>query len=373
MKPNGKQIATVASLLPALNAAFPERAEVIRASLTASVAGEHVLMLGPPGTAKSLLVRTLAGAFGSSYFELLMTRFTTPDEVFGPVKLSALQADRFSRAYEAYLPGKQTVFLDEVFKSNSAILNALLTLLNERKFHDDGVPIDVPLITCFGASNELPEGPELDALYDRFLVRVVTDYIADRDAFKSMLVAPPIAIAAHVDIEAEQNAARAVAVSDDTITALVDLRSACRAAGIIVSDRRWRQSLSLVRAAAHIDGRAATEADDLEVLEHVLWKKPDERMSVARTIQQTVNPAGAKAVEELDSARDLLARLPSRSDVDAAQFMAKVASTAQDVDQILKRLQALPAGRKVTSARAEVSKIKKQVTQLVMNEMGIAL
>ncbi len=159
--PTATSTITIAQLSQQLNAMFAERGPVIAAVLAAAVAGEHAVLFGEPGTAKSDLARMLKSAFESSYFELLMTRFTTPDEVFGPVKLSALQADRFARALGGYMACCEVVFLDEIFKANSAILNALLTILNERKFHDDGAPVDVPLVTCIAASNEMPEGPEL--------------------------------------------------------------------------------------------------------------------------------------------------------------------------------------------------------------------
>lgn len=365
----------IAQLLSELDAAFPERGDVAKALLTSAVAGQHTVMLGPPGTAKSALARSLSHAFQSSYFEVLMTRFTTPEEVFGPVKLSGLQQDKFTRATAGYLPSAEVVFLDEVFKANSAILNALLTALNERVFHDDGAPMAIPLVSCVAASNELPEGPELDALYDRFLVRVVTDYIADRDAFRGLLSAIASGVrggvAAKVDIRAEQVAAASVTVSDDTLDALVALRDACKAAGIVVSDRRWVQCLSLVRAAAHMDGRTTTEPDDLEILEHVLWRKPDERVAVARVIQSTINPAGAKAVEDLDAAREILGKLPAPGSKDPGVYMSEIGTASRDIAEILKRLDALPKGRKVDAAKAEVLKIKSEIGKRAMKAAGI--
>jgi MoxR-like ATPase len=367
--------APLAQLVAELEASFPERGDVAKALLTAAVAGEHTVMLGPPGTAKSALARSMSGAFQTSYFEVLMTRFTTPEEVFGPVKLSGLQQDRFTRATAGYLPSAEVVFLDEVFKANSAILNALLTALNERVFHDDGKPNAIPLVSCVAASNELPEGPELDALYDRFLVRVVTAYIGDRDAFRDLLAGIASGtrtnVTAKLDIRAEQLAARNVVVTDETLDALTALREACKAAGIVASDRRWVQCLSLVRAAAHLDGRTSTEADDLETLENVLWRKPDERTAVARVIQTTINPAGARAVEELDAARDLVGKLPAPGSLEPGAYMGTIGTASRDVADILKRLDALPKGRKVDAARAEVLKIKSDIAKRAMKAAGI--
>src|SRR5205085_7549867 len=146
---------------------FAERKNVIDGAVCAVLAQEHVLLLGPPGTAKSALARAIAQAFSGVYFERLLTKFSTPEELFGAVSLMALVQDRFARVVTGKLPEAEFAFVDEIFKANSAILNSLLTLVNERVFHNDGSPMRCPLVTMFGASNELPEGKELEALFDR--------------------------------------------------------------------------------------------------------------------------------------------------------------------------------------------------------------
>lgn len=365
------QTQTPKGLIGALGALFPERETVVQSLVTAAVAGQHAFMIGPPGTAKSLLARTLAASLGAnSYFELLMTRFTTPEEVFGPVKLSGLQHDRYQRQLEGYLPTAEVVMLDEIWKSSSAIVNALLTALNERVFHDDGEKKQIPLGMCLSASNELPESEELNAIYDRFLVRVQVDRIADRDSFKTMLLAPAIEPPAPLNIEAEREAASRVVVTAGTIDTLLNLRDVCHKESLYVSDRRWKQCLSLVRASAHIDGRVESDPFDLECLEHVLWNKPDERAKVAQVIQKCVSPDGAKAVKELDAAREILSKIPDES-VGLDKQLAHLTGAVKDITEIAKRVAALPAGRKVDAARAEIASIKTKIGRMAAKAAGI--
>lgn len=364
----------MAALCDALDKTFAERSTVIRALARAIVAGEHCFLLGKPGTAKSLIVRCFAQALGLSYWEYLFTRFTTPDEVFGPLSIKGLQNDQYTRATRAtYLPGAQIAFADECFKANSGILNALLTILNERVFHDDGKPTNVPLLSMVGASNELPESEsELGALYDRFLVRVETQYVQDRDAFKTMLFgARPTVPTVNVDIMAEQKAARAVTIPDDVQEALVTLRYRVRDAGLEVSDRRWIQCISLVKATAHLEGRAEATPEDLECLEDVLWRTPEERTNAARMIQEVANPTAAKVVTDLDQAEKLVADLPALDMANTTPFLAKAAGVNKDLTEIAKRLAGYPQGRKVAAAVVRVKALQKSVQRLTMKASGL--
>ncbi|MCB9665144.1 MAG: AAA family ATPase [Alphaproteobacteria bacterium] len=285
--------ARVRRLLDALDAAFLERRVQVRAVLLALLAGRHALLLGPPGTAKSLLARGLRGCFRDAvYFEYLLSRFTHPDELFGPVSIPGLKQEDYRRLTEGYLPRAHVAFLDEVFKANSAILNSLLTLVNERIFHHGRHRDDAPLIGLVGASNELPD-PEggLGALYDRFLVRVAVPPLADPDAFLAVATGavPTVAIPAEDALDLEDLAtlrsrAREVTVSAPARQVLVEAWRVAAEAGWSVSDRRWRQGVELLQVAAAAEGRSEVEPLDLLLLEPVLAPDPSRAAEVRDTL-----------------------------------------------------------------------------------------
>lgn len=367
---------SLAALVSTLGGSFYERSEAIGALVAAIVAGQHAIMLGPPGTAKSDLARSLANATGLRYWETLLTRFSTPEDVFGPVKLSALQRDTFERATDGTMVAAEVAFVDECFKANAAILNSLLTLLNERVFHNGPTSrLACPLVSCIGASNELPESAEeLGALWDRFLVRIHVGYLSERASFDGLMFgtrAPMPRVA--IDIRAEQAAASAVTMGANVGDAYWAVREACKRDGIAVSDRRWRQSLSLVRATAHLDGRTIADADDLGCLENVLWSAPDERAAIAKLVQGIVNPNAARAVQYLDDARATIEALPEVGATTKADLAAKCADANATLDEITAKLATLGSGRKIDAARAEVAKLSGNVRQRAAQAMGIKL
>src|SRR5215813_2493145 len=158
-----------------LNNAFLDKQEIIRLLIVSAIAGEHMILVGPPGTAKSALIRMFAQLVDARYFEYLLTRFTEPNELFGPVDIKQFRDGRYSRRTERMLPEAEIVFLDEIFKSNSAILNSLLGILNERRFANGADVMQVPLISLYAATNEVPNDENLAAMFDRFLLRVVSE------------------------------------------------------------------------------------------------------------------------------------------------------------------------------------------------------
>lgn len=266
----------------ALESQFLGKQETVRLMVLSVLAGEHIALIGPPGTAKSALVRTFSKLISSNYFEYLLTRFTEPNELFGPVDIPAFRQGTYRRRTEGMMPESEIVFLDEVFKSNSAILNALLTVLNERKFNNGGTVVDVPLISVFGASNEVPSDESLGAIFDRFLLRVRSEHL---DAYHFQeLVQRGVALeleklGAHAPQEpfvstreiraAMPEIARRMQVSDELMATYKSLVFQIRAEGVSLSDRRVVKLLKLMAASAYFDGRPAADTSDLFILKHV--------------------------------------------------------------------------------------------------------
>jgi len=351
---------------------FLERDELIDGALVALLAAQHVLVIGPPGTAKSMLADEVCRRLtGARYFQWLLTRFTTPEELFGAVSLKALEQDDYRRLTTHKLPEAHIAFLDEVFKASSSILNTILTLMNERRFHNGREVTAVPLLTLFAASNELPEDDELLALHDRFLLRFVVDYVGEDFRFLKMLQSRPAAVRTTLPLEALEEARAevdALRVPGEVLRAITDVRRELRAKGIVASDRRYAQAVGVLRAHAYLAGRDAVADEDVPFLEHVLWRDPAERAQVRTTIRELLRGYEDEVRVLLYQSRELREyalrtwdsrELQSRAAVEAH---TKIRNILGKVDSIV--TQARSGGRpvdRVEALRQEIAQIEREM------------
>jgi MoxR-like ATPase len=332
------------------SAALIEREAEIDLVLTALLCGEHPLLVGPPGTGKSFLLDAISRWCNVPHFDYLMTKYTDPMELFGPVDLPALKAGECKRVVSGFLPEAHFAFLDEIFKSSSAILNCLLKVMNERRFKYGMQDIACPLRMLVAASNEYPaaegDGKELGALFDRFLFRRTVRPIASR-AGRDRLLGLPVSgkappdrnlapkFSQHIspeEIDAAGAEARKTPFSPDAADGFRQILDALRKDGVTVSDRRLYKSVNAAQAFAYLNGAREVEAEHLEILAAVLWDAPGEAENkAAATVARIANPTGMKIAE---------------LEIEAAAVLDKEGAGAHEIltklEGVIKRLKALP-------------------------------
>lgn len=357
-----------------LNQIFVERQEVIRGLLVGLISGHHVLLLGPPGTAKSAIVEEVCQRVQGRYFRWLLARTSTPEELFGPVSLKALENDSYKRITTGKLPEANIAFLDEIFKSNSAVLNSLLTVLNERLFFNNGSPVQVPLELCVGASNELPEDrEELGALWDRFLLRYTVSYIRDVRSFESMLSGNRNASNTKTMLDLNMvHIARMESTQIDItqiIPNIIQIRDSLYQQGIIISDRRWKQCLDIIKANAWLEGHTIATEDDLTILTAALWVDPEQILTVKTTVLNMTNPAMREAQDLMDEGIEIYQNaLKDQSANMGIEAIAKFKRISKRLEELVKVCQA--SGKndtKIKDMLLTVSSWNKEVAEKCLN------
>lgn len=299
--------------LEILNNGLVGKEKVMKLGLLSILSGENMILVGPPGTAKSEISRRLRGILADSgsetYFEYLFTKFTTPEEIFGPLSIKQLQNDKFERNTEGYMPSSRIVFLDEIFKANSSILNTLLTILNERVFHNGLKREKTPLISLIGASNELPfENDELTALYDRFLIRAVVGYVSDDeieellDIKETEMEIPAEIKFTESDLNEIRNESEKVRVTSGIKRTVMQIRQEYNKIFAednheIISDRKLVKMVKLLKISAYLNGRDKVDFSDLMLLTNCLWNNPENIEKVTKLVLEAVKRNVAKDEE----------------------------------------------------------------------------
>ena len=357
-----------------MNRGIYEKETEISLSLLAALAGESIILLGPPGVAKSMVARQLKTAFKDARsFEYLMSRFSTPDEIFGPVSIQKLKtSDTYERAVEGYLPTADVVFLDEIWKAGPAIQNTLLTVINEKIFRNGNREMHLPLKLLVAASNELPaKGEGLEALWDRFVIRIESRPIKLEKNFRAMLLeshadfSGSTGVLGHADfadnadfsdlkITAEEYAEWAekickVGVKEEVLDAISAIRKSLRAVNvdeaaerrnIYVSDRRWKNIVRLLRTSAFMQDREEVDICDLLPIYHCLWQEPEERDAIRNiVIHALFSPFADKLVEMKNAlAEDIKYHRVRRNPEDGRDYEGEIENLSDGLSSLERQL-----------------------------------
>lgn len=336
------------NLLQVLNKGLVGKEEVLKISLLTMLSGENIILIGPPGTAKSEVGRRMSKILKEDdYFEYLLTKFSTPEEIFGPLSIEDLKKGNYIRKIQGYLPSSRVAFLDEIFKANSSILNSLLTILNEKIFHNGNKKIKTPLAFLIGASNELPlEESQLSALYDRFLMRMYVDYVEDTDII-SLLESDSENFQVPNDLKIDtctlasiKEEIKKVYIPREILVAIGDIRKEINnnedeLEGLKISDRRIKKIVKILKVSAYTNDRLSVDVSDMYILIHMLWNDPNDKGVLIEKINAIVGKIDIDTVEKTKYRKEISNEIWKKLEIQSDEIL-KIPITKKDQFEILK-------------------------------------
>lgn len=336
------------NLLQVLNKGLVGKEEVLKISLLTMLSGENIILIGPPGTAKSEVGRRMSKILKEDdYFEYLLTKFSTPEEIFGPLSIEDLKKGNYIRKIQGYLPSSRVAFLDEIFKANSSILNSLLTILNEKIFHNGNKKIKTPLAFLIGASNELPlEESQLSALYDRFLMRMYVDYVEDTDII-SLLESDSENFQVPNDLKIDtctlasiKEEIKKVYIPREILVAIGDIRKEINnnedeLEGLKISDRRIKKIVKILKVSAYTNDRLSVDVSDMYILIHMLWNDPNDKGVLIEKINAIVGKIDIDTVEKTKYRKEISNEIWQKLEIQSDEIL-KIPITKKDQFEILK-------------------------------------
>ncbi|RLG89132.1 MAG: MoxR family ATPase [Thermoprotei archaeon] len=356
---------------------FVGRYEEAKLIALALLTREHAILIGEPGTAKSAMIRRAAQLVGARFFSYLMTKFTEPSELFGPLDINALKEGRYVRITKGKLPEADIVFLDEIFKASSAILNALLSILNERVFFDGYTEIVVPLWSLFSATNEVPEDPELEALYDRILLRQYVRPLSD-NMWKDLLeaawaieigkVGVPQPVMTLEELKRLYDLVLQVDLSPIK-SKLLKLFAVLESKGIHLTDRRKAKCLKAVAAHAILNGRLKAVEEDLIVIKNIAPHDIEEFEKVSIILSEELKTP-YKYLRELEeikaSVREIENYIASFPRIDSRFIVYRLTEIYRDLETTRERVLAMVS----ESSNEQVEREATDVIALIDRVMG---
>ena len=352
--------------LSELDTLFIGRKQEITGLALGTLSQHHVLLVGVPGTGKSALIKKWAEVLGVRVFDRLMTEFTTPDELFGPVDLESYKTGVYRRIITGKAPDCELVFLDEVFKSSSSILNSLLRLMQEREYDNDGTSIKTPLMLMVGASNETPSPEDgLDAFYDRFLLRYEVRPMTDEDEIRRLLttdISKPVSPIPADHVKQAQDEVARMVFTEEANNSIVALWEALRDRSIRPSDRRLLAMKRVMAADSWLQGFGTVMPESISVARNILWSKSTEYGVVSELAQKSLNPYEDAVKEIVHHATvlkgDLAPGRTTRDDaLEAIQSLVDMRGQLREIEQQAKGAQRTP----VTAAIGRVETIRKAI------------